>query len=45
MEILVDEILEMSWECARAAQEADCTLVHIKRNMASGSREVILSLY
>ncbi|PKU45942.1 hypothetical protein llap_3745 [Limosa lapponica baueri] len=43
--MLLDEKLNMSRQCALAAQKANCNLGSVKENMASGSREVILPPY
>ncbi|GAB0204562.1 mitochondrial enolase superfamily member 1 [Grus japonensis] len=43
--VLVDEKLNMTWQCALAAQKANCNLCCTKRRVIGRLREVIFPLY
>ncbi|KAJ7420843.1 hypothetical protein WISP_46355 [Willisornis vidua] len=43
--VLMDDKLDMSWQCALPAEQANCVLGYIKSSVANRSREVILALY
>jgi len=41
----LEVLVNMNQQCTFTAQKANCILGHIKRNVASRAREVILPLY
>ncbi|GAB0188912.1 hypothetical protein GRJ2_001356500 [Grus japonensis] len=43
--VLVDEKLNMSWQCVLVPQRPNCVLGRIRRSVTSRLREVILPLY
>ena len=43
--VSVDEIFNMNWQFALAAQKANCSLGYSKRSVTSRSKDMILPLY
>ena len=45
LDILVDEKLDVSQQCALAAQKTNCVLGYVKKGVASRERDVTVPLY